>query len=166
MSKKKLMISALLSIILLIGFIPLIASYAVDTPAVPTNLNAAATASRQITLSWKASENANKYIIYRYNATAKDYVEFANSVTTSYVDNTVYGGYQYYYRVQAVYENGSVTLASAKSAPFSAWAVNGPAVPANVTAAASGEKQLTISWSAVADATQYNVYRYNGTEQK
>ena len=38
-------------------------------------------------------------------------------------------------------------------------------MPQNVKAVSTTAKRVTVSWSAVKGATQYNVYRYNGTKK-
>ena len=141
---------------------------AIATPAVPTGVAAKATASKALTVSWKAVPGATQYNIYRYNGAKKEYVykgtTFATAAKpTQYIDNTVTGGVTYYYKVVSVTKSAGLTLVSGKSAAANAKAVVTPAVPTGVAAKPTADKTLTVSWTAVSGATQYNIYRYNGS---
>ncbi len=57
-------------------------------------------------------------------------------------------------------------LSGEKSEAASAVALGVPGVPQNVSARATGDKQITLTWDAVDGATQYNVYRWNGSAYK
>ena len=139
---------------------------AVAAPAAPTGVIVKPTADKTLTLSYKAVEGATQYNIYRYNSTKKDYVYKGTSYTTSWADKTVAGGVSYYYKVIAVIKNNNGTVVGPMSAAVSAKALATPAVPQNVTAKSSGDRQITISYKASAGATQYNIYRYNGNTKK
>ena len=134
---------------------------ALGTPAVPKNVTAAATAERTVTVSWSASANATQYNVYRYNGAKKTYVYIGTTAETAYRSTGLSAGTTYYFKVVAVVKGEGLTFASDKSAAASAKALGTPAVPADVTARASAAKTITVSWTAVPNATQYNVYRYN-----
>ena len=148
----------------------IVSAKAVATPAVPQNVTVKATGDKQLTISWKAVSGATQYNLYRYNSTKKEYVykgtKFIDDANpTQYIDKTVAAGTTYYYKVVAVTKGEGFTFVSEKSAKASAKAVAAPAVPQNVTAKATGDRELTISWKAVSGATQYNLYRYNGAKK-
>ena len=143
---------------------------AIAAPAVPTGVAAKASGDKAITISWTADSGATQYNVYRYNGTKGDYVYkgttfAADARPTAYTDTGLYPGTDYYYKVLSVIKNDNGTVVSALSASASAKAIAAPAVPTGVTAKAGGDKQITVSWTAVSGATQYNVYRYNGTSK-
>ena len=140
---------------------------AINAPAVPTGVTAKASADKQITITWNAAATATQYNIYRYNDATKTYVYrgttfSTDAAPTTYIEKGLTAGTTYYYRVVSVIKNDNGTVVSAKSDYAKAKAINAPAVPTGVTAKASGDKAITVSWTKVTGATQYNVYRYNG----
>ena len=144
-----------------------------DVPAIaaPTGVKAKASGDKQITITWNAVEGATQYNVYRYRGSDKQYHYIGTTRTTDehptqYVDTGLNAGTNYHYKVVAAYKDATTTVVSEKSADASAKAIAAPAAPKNVTAKASGDKQITISWSKVTGATQYNVYRYNGTKKE
>ena len=44
--------------------------------------------------------------------------------------------------------------------------VGTPVVPQNVKAAPYGDRGVRLTWTASPGATQYNIYRYNGTKKE
>ena len=138
----------------------------VATPAAPTNVTVKATGNKQLTVSWDAVEGATQYNIFRYNGTQKAYLYKATRTITQFVDTGLYPGTNYHYKVVAVYKTADCTLVSDYSADAAAKAVGTPAVPTNVTAKATGDGQITVTWKAVTGATQYNIFRYNGTKKE
>ena len=142
---------------------------AISAPAAPATL--AATASTgQVSLSWAASTGANYYIIqrsvYALNGgailgglanSAEDYnllntITLTNTATgTSYTDSTPTNGATYTYSVAAVNASGTSTATSSSNAVPLAVA---PATAPVLTAAASSGA-ITLSWSAVPNATGY-----------
>ena len=166
MKQLKKVLAVLLTAAMLFGMIPVLFASAADKPAVPTGVKAAATGANQITVSWNAVANATQYNIYRYNAEKSAYVyygtTFATSATpTKYVNGKLIAGTVYYYKVVSVIKNAAGTYVSDFSASANARAIDLPAVPQNVKAKANGADQITITWNAVTQATQYNIFRYN-----
>ena len=147
-----------------------VSARAIAVPDVPQQVTAEATAARTLTVSWAAVPGATQYNVYRYNGAKKAYVykgtTFASAaVPTQYVDQGLYSGTTYHYRIVAAVKTDSLTLVSERSASACAKVVGVPAAPKNVAVRATGSNELTVSWSAVPDATQYNIYRYNGTKK-
>ena len=148
-----------------------VSAQAVSAPAAPQNVKAAASGEKQITISWTAVSGATQYNIYRYNGTSKTYVYKGTTYATAarptqYVDKNLNAGTNYHYKVVAVKKTADYTLVSAKSADASAKALGTPGVPKNVKAVSNAAKTVTVSWSAVNGATQYNVYRYRGSDKQ
>jgi fibronectin type 3 domain-containing protein len=118
------------------------------TPAVPTGL-VATPGNAQVSISWAPAANATGYLVYR-GATL-----VATQSGTSFTDMGLVNGTSYIWTVVAT--NG--TAQSAASAPLSATPVApAPAAPTGL-AATPGNTQVALTWTAVATATSYKVYR-------
>ncbi len=123
----------------------------VITPAAPAGLTATG-GNAQVSLSWTASANATGYVVYR-GATA-----VSTQTGTTFLDTGLVNGTAYTYTVKAT--NGSAT--SPASAAVSATPMApAPGAPTGLTAT-PGSTSVALSWTAVANATSYNVYR-NGS---
>ncbi|MBA3357001.1 MAG: fibronectin type III domain-containing protein, partial [Pyrinomonadaceae bacterium] len=130
------------------------ATTAGTAPAAPTNLTATA-GNAQVSLTWTASTGATTYNVKRSTASGGPYATIATGVsTTSYTNTGLANGTTYYYVVSAVNANGE----SANSSQASATPLGPPAAPTNLTATA-GNAQVSLTWTASAGATSYNVKR-------
>ena len=116
-------------------------------PDAPTNLNAIVNGD-SVSLSWTAVADATSYNLYR------DGGLIASPSTNSFNDGGLADG-TYLYEVLAVDDAGESTSKASVSAT-----VNNapPAAPTNLNAAVNGDS-VSLSWTAVADATSYNLYR-------
>lgn len=126
-------------------------------PAAPAALTATA-GNAQVSLSWTASAGATSYNVKRALSAAGPFTTVAANVSgTSYVNTGLTNGTTYYYVVSAVNAVGE----SANSAVKSAVPVAGATAPAAPTAltATAGDAQISLSWTASAGATSYNVKR-------
>ena len=125
--------------------------------AAPGNLSAMA-GNGQIQLSWNAVTGATDYRIFRTTDGTFGTTPIATVTTTTYLNTGLTNGTTYSYRVAAHNAGGD--------GPFSAVASTtpgaAPGVPANVSASA-GNAMVTLSWTAVATASSYNVYRSTTT---
>ncbi len=122
-------------------------------PAVPTGLTAAAVTPGPggvINLTWNASPGATIYKIYRDGSSAA----MASQTITSYSDTGLAASTRYCYAVTALDATGSESAASAL-----ACANTGLTVPAGLTAMAASATQINVSWTAVAGASGYKVYK-------
>jgi fibronectin type 3 domain-containing protein len=133
--------------------------------AAPASLTVTPAASGQLTLSWSAVAGASRYEVWRYNNSScpapNNGTQVASNVSaTSYTDTALTNGTPYAYYVRA--------LSSCPAAPFSPCATGTPtactlpAAPASVSATATAPNRITVTWSAVAGATSYKVYRAAG----
>ena len=134
-------------------------------PAVPKNINAVPSAENTITVSWSLSAGATQYNIYRYNGTKKAYVYIGTSYSNCYHATKLSAWTTYYFKVVPVTKKDGHTVVGDYSAAVSAKAVKVPAVPANLAATSSSAKTIKLTWTASTGATQYNIYRYNGTKK-
>jgi fibronectin type 3 domain-containing protein len=129
-----------------------------EVPAAPANL-AATPGNAVVTLSWTASAGATGYDVKRATTDGGPYTQLAQlaAPTSGYTDSSVTNGTTYYYVVQTLTAAGS----SANSPQVSATpgAPGGPPVaPANLKAT-PGDAVVTLTWTASAGATGYNVKR-------
>ena len=146
---------------------------AVTIPETPSNFTAVASSISQINLSWDRTAGAREYFITRYldpacntddldeNLTAcGSDDEQAATITVS--DGPVSPGYAdtvtpntyYYYRIQASNDSGK----SDYSSP-ALTALPSPSRPEGF-AAVGGNEEVNLSWSPVANANGYYLYRY------
>jgi len=130
---------------------------AVAVPAAPTGL-AASPGDTQVTLSWSSVAGATSYNVYWATSPGVTPATGARipGATSPFVQGALINGTMYYYIVTAVNAVGeSAASTGVSAAPAVATAV--PSAPTGLTATA-GDGQVTLSWSAVAGATSYNIY--------
>jgi fibronectin type 3 domain-containing protein len=126
------------------------------TPAVPTGLTATGTCSGN-DLSWGNVSGATSYNVLR-GATCGGVAQIASGVaTTAYSDTTATSGVTYFYAVQAVNTCGASTSSTCASATTLAT----PAAP-GAPALTPGCTNVSLSWTAVSGATDYEVWRNAG----
>jgi fibronectin type 3 domain-containing protein len=126
------------------------------SPAVPINLTATP-GNAVVTLTWSASAGATGYNVKRATTSGGPYTQLAAPSSTGYTDSSVTNGTTYYYVVSALTAAGESANSTQVSATPSATGVP-PAAPTNLTATA-GNAVVTLTWSASAGATGYNVKR-------
>ena len=114
-------------------------------------------------IKWNAVANASKYEVYRATTKSGTYTLLGTTTATHYTDNKAGSGYTYYYKVRAISKVKS-TANSVFSVPVAGIChCAKPTVKATYMGA-SGKPY--IKWNAVANASQYKVYRStskNGT---
>jgi len=121
-------------------------------PPVPTGLTATA-GNVSVVLSWTATASATSYNVYRGTTSfGQSATPITTGITaTTYTNAGLVNGVTYYYRIAAVNLGGN----SAEGNQAGAMPV---ATPVGLTATA-GNAIVTLSWTASAGATSYNVYR-------
>ena len=108
---------------------------------------------KQATLSWNAIEGASYYQIIRYNKGT--YSLIANISGTSAVVKGLTNNFEYTYLIKAVAADGRTSLSNAVNVtPVAALAKP-------TLSAVAGDKQATLSWTAVDGASYYQIIRYN-----
>jgi fibronectin type 3 domain-containing protein len=133
-------------------------AHAITVAVAPTNL-AATPGNNQVSLTWNAPSGAATFNVYRSLTSGSETssAPLATGLTSaSYTDTSVTNGTTYFYEVTAVNAGGE----SAASAEASATPQFVPPPPAPTNLVAMGGKgQVSLSWSASAGASSYNVYR-------
>jgi trimeric autotransporter adhesin len=130
-------------------------------PATPT-LSASPT-STAVSLSWTASGSA-VYDLFRSDLGCDgEFTRIGNAVGGStFNDPTVVDGYAYSYRIAAL-PSGNEACSSPLSACVTVTpppsACTPPAAPSGLAVTSATATAINLSWSAVAGATAYNVYR-------
>jgi fibronectin type 3 domain-containing protein len=125
-------------------------------PATPTGV-AATSGDGRATLRWDASLGATSYNLYygtSVGSVRATGTKVANAVSPKDLTGLT-NGVTYYFAVTAVNANGE-SAASSEISTMPA-ATLPPAAPTGVTATA-GNGQVTIGWTAVGNATSYNLY--------
>ncbi|HSM14792.1 MAG TPA: fibronectin type III domain-containing protein, partial [Thermoanaerobaculia bacterium] len=136
-------------------------TFAGVTPPATPSLTATG-GNNSVALSWSGSSGV--YDVYR-NETGCNagFTRVANDVSgASYNDGAVANGLTYYYQVVAQ-PSGNEAAASAPSVCRSVTPSGGgctpPAAPTGVSASATSQTAITVSWSASSGATSYKIYR-------
>ena len=132
-------------------------------PARVVNLTAKATDYKTIQLNWDAVEGATYYQIYRLNTQTGKWIKFKTSTTNSYKVTGVKTGVKYSYRVIANKElaDGAIVAGKSSSTKSATALLQGEPV---LTMKANGKTKFDLSWTKVAGATRYLVYRKSETE--
>ncbi len=129
-------------------------------PAVPGSFKAASAGSNSIKLSWSAVAGASGYMIYRATSSGGTYTAIKNitsGTTLTYTNSSLTTNTTYYYKIFAYKMVGSSRIYGAASTIVSAKPL--PAVPGSFKAASAGSNSIKLSWSAVAGASGYMIYR-------
>jgi fibronectin type 3 domain-containing protein len=126
------------------------------SPAAPTNLTATP-GNAVVTLTWTASTGATGYNVKRATTSGGPYTQLAAPTSSGYTDSSVINGVTYYYVVSTLTAEGESANSAQVSATPSAQSV-APAAPTNLTAT-PGNAVVTLTWTASAGATGYNVKR-------
>ena len=124
-------------------------------PEAPTNLVATATGQTTISLTWDAVPNATSYNVY-----SNGNVVVSGFAQTTYIVKNLTPGIQYCYEVKAVNEAGESEASESACATTESEPVTPtvPAAPTNLVATATGQTTISLTWTAVPNATSYNVY--------
>lgn len=120
-------------------------------PKAVTSLKYKATSYNSISLSWKKSKGATKYIIYR--ATSKDgtYKKIKTTTSTKYEQKKVASGKVYYYKVVPYTDKipGKEKVIKAYTTPDKITKIN----------ISVSENSIAITWSKAKGAASYEIQR-------
>lgn len=137
--------------------------------AAPTGLAATATANNQVSLSWTGVSGATKYAIYRSSrgeAACTNMAQIGQSSGTTFVDNSVVGGYQYSYYVKAIAPcEGAASNCATVTTTGTCTIKPTFAGLTSATNSATASCGVALSWNAgtsncpLGSTVRYNVYR-------
>ena len=134
-------------------------------PAAPTVLTATS-GNQQVGLTWVASSSATSYHVKRATTSGGPYTQAGSATVTSYTDAGLTNGTKYFYVVSALNTAGeSANSSEASGTPTSPPPTSpappppaAPAAPASL-AAAAGNQQVSLTWTASSGAASYHVKR-------
>ena len=130
-------------------------------PSPPTALQAAAN-DGSVTLSWTASTTTGSTYTVLRGATSGSETSIATAITgTTYTNSGLTNNNTYYYVVVSNFSTcSSINSNEVSAKPTPAC---GATAPATITGTATGSKQVTLTWGAVAGATSYGIARSEGS---
>jgi len=120
-------------------------------PDTPTSISATLY-DGSVIVEWSSVSNATGYRIYRSTSSSSGYTQIGTSTTTSYTDDNVNPGTQYYYKVSAL-SNG---MESSLSDFYASATLLSAPTGLKVTI---GTSSINVEWSSVTSATGYRIYR-------
>jgi len=120
-------------------------------PDTPTSISATLR-DGSVIVEWSSVSNATGYRIYRSTNSSSGYTQIGTSTTTSYTDNNINSGTQYYYKVSA---QGNGMESSLSPVYASATLLSAP-TSLRVTINTSS---IYVEWSSVTSANGYYIYR-------
>ena len=120
----------------------------------PTEVTATVVSSSSISVSWAAVLDATEYNIYRSASATGTFTRIGTLETTLFTDSGLNGGTTYHYRVSATNSSGT---AGERSAAVSTTTLFN--APTGVTATTNSASSITVNWTAITGAAEYNIYR-------
>ena len=136
-------------------------------PSAPTNLNASASSSSTIGLTWNAvTPPANctisSYTVYGGTTTNPTTVIASGVTATTYSNTGLAASTTYYYVVKAVDADGtSAASAQAQATTSAASCTTVPSAPTGLTATASSSSAIGLTWNAVTPPANCTISSYS-----
>ncbi len=132
------------------------------TPPAGLEVNAITSGpDKGLRLTWRASRNATKYNIYRYDAKKDRYVYIFTSSELAYIDRDVTVGVRYSYRVLAYNESMDKNNLRGWCDPVDGILIAPPPVPSGLSCESKSSGRVRITWKSCPGATNYYVYRFS-----
>ncbi len=132
-------------------------------PATPTGFKINTTTLNTITISWNSVKNADDYSLFREESATGTFInEIYSGNQLSFTDTNLEENKLYYYKIQAINENGK----SIKSSTISGKTKTNtepPPIPQNLNISTISSTSITITWDISSTATSYELYRAIGT---
>jgi hypothetical protein len=132
-------------------------------PAAPASLQASATSSTAVSLSWGKVDGASSYTLWRASEANGSYSAVASNLkNNSYGDTHLQPSTTYYYKVSAGNAAGEGALSDAVEVTTMEQKL--PGAPTALKAKV-GNNSIRLSWTATAEmTTAYNVYRRKASQ--
>ena len=127
-----------------------------ETPVPPTAKPSYVGASGKPYIYWSAVDGANRYYVYRSTTKDGTYSFLDSTANLNYTDSKANAGTTYYYRVKAISKVRSTANSSLSAAVAITCRCARPVVKTDYWASTG---KPYIKWTAVAGASQYEVYR-------
>ena len=135
-------------------------------PAKVTEVDTETRSSTYLTLNWKKVSGASGYRIYKYNTSSKSYEKvttISKGSTVSYKITGLTAATEYQFKVRAYKKTDTGTLWGSSSSAYKDCTK--PAQTKNLKVATKSSA-VTLTWSKVARAGGYQIYRYNSKTKK
>lgn len=135
-------------------------------PAKVTEVDTETRSSTYLTLNWEKVSGASGYRIYKYNTSSKSYEKvttISKGSTVSYKITGLTVATEYQFKVRAYKKTDTGTLWGSSSSAYKDCTK--PAQTKNLKAATKSSA-VTLTWSKVARAGGYRIYRYNSKTKK
>ncbi len=116
-------------------------------PANPTGLSLVSKSESAVKIKWSATANADRYVVYRYDAISGAYKNIATVTTNSYTDNTVSSGTAYKYKIRSGIGTGSKNFYSGYSSAISVTTLGEAATKSGTVKITDGYLNLRSSAS-------------------
>jgi fibronectin type 3 domain-containing protein len=125
-------------------------------PMPPASVTTAIISATEITVTWQPVAAAESYKVYRSFAQNSGYtaITLLPITVTSFSDETVSLGNDYYYRITSVNSIGE-----GEKSVYAIGSVQAPAVPQGLTAVPASESSIKLEWDEVSGVTGYEVHR-------
>jgi fibronectin type 3 domain-containing protein len=128
-------------------------------PAAPTNLRITATTASSISFAWNSVSGAIGYRIYRDDYSKTEPLHTLTDGETSYTDDNLRAYTGYYYTVSAYNESGEGPGAFVSGQTTTTGGeVKELLAPTGVTAVATLDGNIMVSWNPVSGATGYKIH--------
>lgn len=125
------------------------------------SLSASDYSASSLTLSWTELPGAEKYQVYKYNASSEKYERIATVSALSYTDSDFSSKGESRYKVRAYYVNDrKETVYSSSSDVFVACAP--PSTPSGLSVSSTTETSVKLKWKDIT-CDKYVIYRYDSS---
>lgn len=117
--------------------------------------------SGKILVQWSRIQDAIGYNVYRKDPGSKKFRYVATTANTQIMDRSIFNGYAYQYRVEAILPNGKQTLAPT----VSGFGGSGNLPPSPLPCENYVFEDGILSWNSVPDTKVYRVYGWSSDQQ-
>ena len=126
----------------------------------PTSFSVGDYNDTSVTLKWKATSGASKYVVYLYNSSTKKYTTYKTVKSASCTLTKLKKNTSYKVAVRAVYGSKYSDYSAVQTVSTRCT------TPTGVKFTKIGSTTQTISWKKVSGATNYWIYKYNPSTKK
>ena len=117
-----------------------------------------------VKLKWKKVSNAGGYYVYKYYKSKNEYKKVATVKSTNYTVKKLKTGTTYRFTVKAYKKSGKKTTKGKMSSKL--CLSTKPAKVKGLVSHIYDTKSITLTWSKVANASGYCIYKYNPSKKK
>lgn len=135
-------------------------------PAAPAAPFVGSATTSSLVIGWTAAANASSFRLQRATSGSGPWTEIAQPSASPYTNAGLTASTEYHYRVRACNPGGCSEPSASSAGTTSAVAPPPPVIPAAPGAPVVGDattSSLTVSWTAVIGATDYQLERAPGT---